>query len=126
MSSYLGLDELVAVVGEAAALRLLSARGGGRVYVPGRLGDGHWLIQTMGEAAALALVGHVTTGSGGAMIDLPRGPTGYQAEQRARLDRAIAEGKSANEAARQLGINRRTYFRAKKRKPGDSRQMKLL
>lgn len=125
MSSYLGMDELVSVVGEAAALRLLSAHGGTRVYVPGALSDGHWLIATMGEAAALALVAHVTTGSGGAMIDLPRGPTGYQAEQRARLASAIDEGKSANQAARELGINRRTYFRAKKRKP-DPRQMKLL
>lgn len=127
MSSYLGVEELVGVVGETAALRLLSAHGGTRIYVPGALSDGHWLIATMGEAAALALVGYLTTGGGGAAIDLPRGPTGHQAKQRARLAAAVEAGESANEVARRLGINRRTVFRAKARKKGaDPRQMKLL
>lgn len=128
MSTYLGMEELVELVGQAAALRLVAARGGTRIYVPGALSDGHWLIRTMGEGSALALVGHVATGTGGAQIDLPRGPTGQQAEQRAKLAAAIETGRSANEISRDLGINRRTVFRAKARTraDGDPRQLKLF
>ena len=128
MSVYLGMEELVGVVGEAAALRLVSAHGGERVYVPKALTEDHWLIKTMGETAALALVDHLGIGAGGTQVDLPRGPTGARAQERARLASAIAEGQSANEISRTLGINRRTVFRAKAktRNSVDPRQLKLL
>ena len=128
MSVYLGMEELVGVVGEAAALRLLAAHGGERIYVPRVLTEDHRLIRVMGETAALALVAHMATGMGGTDVDLPRGPSGQAAQQRARLAAAIEAGAPANEIARNLGVSRRTVFRGRRRAKaaGDPRQMKLL
>jgi DNA-binding CsgD family transcriptional regulator len=46
---------------------------------------------------------------------VPQGPTGTIAAARQRLAKALAEGKSAAEAARLAGMTERTAFRSRAR-----------
>jgi hypothetical protein len=128
VSDYLSLEALIDIVGEAPALRLVAARGGSRIYVPGRLSEDHWLVALIGAEAAGRLVDHVATGHGGGSVELPRGPAGRFGEYRRRLMAAAAGDASAAEIARELRIHGRTVRRARRklRKAGDARQGRLL
>lgn len=122
MTIYLTAEELDAICGKEAARKLLVAFGGTRIYVPGRLGDDHPLMATMGEAAALALVADISSGRGGAEVHVPLGGTGARAREREELRGLIAAGLSAATIARRLGISRRTVFREKRRQRLEAHQ----
>lgn len=131
-------DDIAEVIGTSAALELFRARGGGRVTIPPHAPDGHWLVELIGRTAADALCAYYRQGtpSGrlrGVEIDLPRGPTGVVGEiaptlNRARREmaKALAEGASADEAARRAGLTRRSAYRMRKRAKGDPRQGRLF
>lgn len=131
-------DEIAEVIGASAALTLFRARGGGRVTIPARAPDGHWLVELIGRKAADDLCAHIRQGTPGAAmrgleIDLPRGPTGVVGEfaptlARARrvMAEALADGASADEAARRAGLTRRTAYRMRKRAKSDPRQGSLF
>jgi hypothetical protein len=120
-------DEIAEVIGATAALTLFRAKGGGRITVPAKAPDGHWLVELIGREAADRLCAHYRQGTPGermrgAEIDLPRGPTGVIGEiaptiQRARriMAQALAEGESADEAARRSGLTRRAAYRMRQR-----------
>jgi hypothetical protein len=127
MSDYLSLEALVEIVGEGPALRLIAARGGTRIYVPGRLPEDHWLIGVMGAEGAARLAEYIGTGRGGAAIELPRGPSGRFGDYRRRLLALAATDASAAEIARDLRIHGRTVRRARSRlRRVDTRQGKLF
>lgn len=129
------LAEIAGVVGLDAALRLAEKKGGGRITVPARAPDGHWLVELLGREAADKLCDHYREvgpeGVGrGRNLDLPVGPAGTlvaaQRDARRRVLAAIEGGMSAEEAARQAGVTRRTAYRAKKGKLEDPRQRRLF
>ncbi|WP_168460202.1 helix-turn-helix domain-containing protein [Xanthobacter sp.] len=131
-------DDIASVIGAGAALALFRARGGGRISIPARAPDGHWLVELIGRPAADALCDYFRQGTPGdsmrgAQLDLPRGPTGVVGEfapTLARAKRVMAEaldqGASADEAARRAGLTRRTAYRMRKRSKGDPRQGDLF
>lgn len=119
LSSVFG--ELVAVAGEAAALKLVAAHGGTIRHIPARLrSDDHWLVQCVGREAAEALCAHyrqmmASDSWSGQKILVPLGPAGSGAEARRRLAQAIDSGASNSKAARMAGLHERTARRMRRR-----------
>lgn len=113
------LAEIADVVGIDAALAIAEAKGGQAVSIPSRMADDHWLVRAIGRDKALALSHHFGSGVRRVQLEVPLGPSGsYLADRRrrARLVReALAEGTTANEAARRAGITRRSVHRQKAR-----------
>jgi hypothetical protein len=105
--------------GERAALALARARGGRRAFIPVRARDDHWIVQALGRPAAEAVMRHFRGGSAGAELDIPLGPVGTYKQQRAEraraMDQALKAGLSANEAAAQVGVTRRSVYKARER-----------
>jgi len=118
------LAEVAEVAGLKAALELAAARGGNRAYIPSCCGDDHWLVRAVGRAAADAICAHFAVPSG-IEIDIPRGPTGRQAQYYRDLARLIGEGRSSSEITQALGISRRTVTRHRARLRED-RQLALF
>jgi len=104
------LAEVAEVAGLKAALELAAARGGNRAYIPAGCGDDHWLVRAVGREAADAICAHFAVPSG-IEIEIPRGPTGRQAQLYRDLARMIGESRSSSEITRALGISRRTVTR---------------
>lgn len=113
------LSQLADVVGVARALAFASDFGGRNLSVPSRsrLGDDHRIVRALGRAGADRLADLY----GGETILVPMGPAGSLAEARRRLARALDGGASADTAAAQAGLHRRTAFRMR-RKMKDGRQ----
>lgn len=123
--------EIEGVIGFPAAYKLAEARGGQRVTIPAHAPDGHWLVTLLGRASADRLCAHFReNGPDGAprgrVLDLPRGPAGTMAQARRRMAEALEAGHSADIAARQSGLTRRTAFRMRKRRAPDPRQGRLF
>lgn len=113
---YLSLDELVAVLGEALAMRLVAAHGGTRIYVGRRWRAGNKVVAAIGRDGAEKLAASIETGHGGMWVDLPCGPAGAAAELRRRLlDAAGRRDLSEAEIARRLRVHGRTVRRARAR-----------
>lgn len=113
-ASYLTFDELVDVLGDAAALRLVSDLGGTRFYVPKRIGVDNPIAQAIGIEAAQVLADHIATGIGGLAVEIPRGPAGAMASyRRALLKLASTPGLSEQQIARQMKVHARTVRRAR-------------
>lgn len=117
------LSQLSDVVGVARALAFASDFGGRNLSVPRRerLGDDHRIVRALGRAGADRLADLY----GGETILVPMGPAGSLAEARRRLARALDGGASADTAAAQAGLHRRTAFRMRRRMR-DGRQGSLF
>lgn len=128
-ASYVSLDELVDAIGESAAVQLLAAHGGTRIYVPAHPGPDHALVAAIGAEPAARLADHVATGVGGLWIELPRGSSSWTAELRTRLLDAVGRpGRSEREIAQDLRVHGRTVRRARARlrQQHDSKQGRLF
>ncbi|MFD2183594.1 hypothetical protein [Rhodoplanes azumiensis] len=119
------LAEIAEVAGVDTALAIAKAKGGRRASFPVQADDDHWLVKTVGREAADAICKHfrIMSASGRLSscfsdVPIPKGYTAIIAVARARLEEALAEGKSASEAARISGMTERTVFRARARLSG--------
>lgn len=110
------LAEIAEVAGTGAALSLVAAHGGQRIYIPASMGDGHPLVRLLGRDAADALAGRF----GPAALDVPRFSASTTRRRAADAVRLRAEGKSANAVARQLGTTRRHVFRLAPAEPAEA------
>ncbi len=126
------LAEIAAVAGEEAALAVAAERGGTIVYIPPSPSSEHWLTRLVGLKHARAIADRLTCGVGGLRVEVPLGPKGHEALQRAKVDRLILEGESSErDIARATGYTIRGVRkrRAKLAEPGgrrDDRQLDLL
>lgn len=115
------LAEFATLAGQGAALALARDAGGTRIYVPVRAHDGHWLVMTLGRAAADALC----TRFGGGSIEVPLADTGsYKALQRtvARRIHELDEAKASERTiARRVGVTDRTVRRHRRAHGGRSK-----
>jgi hypothetical protein len=113
MTDHTGiLAEIVDVAGEAAALQLAHAKGGlERVYIPKPENlakkKGRWLVDLVGEVAARAIAKRF----GGGQVEITMGTTAKRARRWRVMNDALAQGKSAAEAARAAGVHQRTVRR---------------
>lgn len=117
------LAQLADVVGQGQALAFARDFGGRNLSVPRRerMGDDHRIVRALGRAGADRLADLY----GGETILVPMGPAGSLAEARRRLARALDGGASADAAAAQAGLHRRTAFRMR-RKMKDGQQGSLF
>ena len=107
------LREIAETCGLGAALSLLQAYGGQRIYVPARCPDGHRLVRLLGREAADALAAAFGPGP----LDLPRHARAGYAARVAETHRLTAAGQSANQIARSQDVTRRTVFNRRRVRP---------
>ena len=122
------LEEIAEVAGTAAALAILAAKGGTRVYIPksAKLGDDHWLVVLVGLEPAEAIADHF----GGTQVEIPLLGGGTRGKSWRVLRKALAEGHDLATAARLAGVCVRTARRHKNGHSaaggGDPRQHRLI
>lgn len=122
------LREIAEVAGEEAALAIARARGGTQVYIPEKAAPGHWLTELVGLELAGAIIRQLTCEVGGRRVDLPLGPCGHAAGQRARVDAMIRDNRSERDIALATGYSIRAVRRRRARigRPADDRQLTFL
>ncbi|MEM7426742.1 MAG: hypothetical protein AAF441_11645 [Pseudomonadota bacterium] len=102
------LGEIAEVAGLKAALQVARARGGTKAYFGERFARDGWLVEAVGQEAALIIGRHFATGHGGMELDVPMGP----AAERTRIWREIryrhADGQTRSQIALALGISGRS------------------
>jgi hypothetical protein len=127
------LAEIAELVGDQAALTIASRAGGTRIYFPAKADDKHWLVASIGRAAADKVCAHFTVDERrGQRIEIPL----YVGGSYRQLVRAIAErthkmdkeGASSTEIARKVGVTQRSVHRHRARHRGkkDGKQGSLL
>ncbi|WP_225205367.1 hypothetical protein [Novosphingobium huizhouense] len=117
------------MAGEEAALAIAKVRGGTEVYIPPNPAADHWLTRLIGREAAQAVAEELTCGLAGLRVEIPLGPAGHAARQRAKVDAMLAEGRSERDIALATGYTIRgiRLRRAKgPRRDADNRQMTLF
>lgn len=97
------LAEIAEVAGEDAAMAIARVRGGTSVYIPPVPANDHWLCRLIGRDEAAAVCDRLTCGVGPRRVDLPLGPGGFAALQRARVDALIREDLSERDIAQRTG-----------------------
>lgn len=116
-------DELVELIGEAAALRLCHEFGGTRRYLaqPENIGADNPFARAIGLSAARALAAAL----GGNYVEPPLGPSASAARQARLIARLIGEKLSNNEIAQRVRCTRRTV-QAHRRRLEEGRQPDLF
>ncbi|MCO5059659.1 MAG: hypothetical protein M9905_17615 [Rhizobiaceae bacterium] len=121
------LGEIAEVAGKEAAWAIWKTRGGTRIGFPAKPDADHWLVRLLGADVARKICDHFASTSAGGRssglhaIVLPLGPDSLLKVARRRVAEEIRSGKSAGEAAREVGVHERTAWRIKaKMKPDDS------
>lgn len=106
------LATVAQAAGLQAAVKLAQMRGGGRAYIPApqAIHARHWLAQAVGLDEAVAIAKALGNGE----VEIPLGPyAGNRASVWAAIERALNEGVSVEQAARQVGVSARTVRRHK-------------
>ncbi|MDD7908543.1 hypothetical protein PUV47_01330 [Pseudovibrio exalbescens] len=124
------LQEICEVAGLEAAIRIARRYGGSRMSIPAYPKGDHWLVETVGENAARKICDHyrIINGSdraAGIYLDIPLGPAGMRALSHQRIRAYLADGLSADEVARRVGVHRQTVLR-QAQKLRDPRQADLF
>jgi hypothetical protein len=111
------LVEIAEVVGIDAALAIAAVQGGQYARIGSRLSDDNWLVQAIGREKAEQLSFHYLSGKGRFDLYIPIGPSGSYLEERrnraARVAIALENGMSIKDAARAVGITRRSVHAQK-------------
>lgn len=97
------LRELVQVLGEADAFRLIGAHGGARVTVPKTPGAEHPLRMAFSEKGFALFVRHY----GGETMELPKGDAYLRELRHDQVRQARVRGQKVDEIAEETGYSRR-------------------
>lgn len=116
--------EIVDVVGVEAALRLVEAWGGVRLYVPQQMPEDHLLVSTLGRSEADTLAERY----GGETIQIPRCLHALRAVRNSRIRAERHGGASPALLALRYGLTERQVYAiiAAADEPVDDRQQSLL
>ncbi len=141
------LAEIAELVGEQAAIAIASRAGGTRAWIPAHAADQHWLVQSIGRAAADKVCAYFAVenrigmdGSEqaqqrtrrGQKVDIPLYVGGtYRQYIRAvaeRVHKMDKEGASSTAIVRKVGVTQRSVHRHRARHRGkkDDKQGRLL
>ncbi len=96
-------------VGEAAAIRLATARGGRELMLPKRA-TGSELARIVGDEDAERIIKLLGVGR----VVVPAGAYAGQGARRRRAQAMLKDGKSLHEVAAAVGLDRSTVFRYRK------------
>lgn len=119
MTEWFGLAaDLVELIGEPAAMKLLAARGGTEITIPQRI-DGSQLAGIVGRDAAMRMADHFGAGR----LVLPTGAARGAGARRAEAMRLLRRGHSLREVAMACGLHTRTItnYRRQMRAGDDAR-----
>lgn len=123
------LGKIASVAGEAAAVAISARRGGTRVYIPSKVTNRHWLVDTVGREAAKKVCKLLARQK----VEIPLSIGGaYRTLNRAvakHVHQLIKDGASEAEIARAVGITGRTVRRHRRAHRGqgkDPRQQSLF
>lgn len=97
------LRELVRVLGESAAFKLVERRGGGRLIVPKKVHPDHRLMDELGLKAFADLVAHY----GSEVLELPKYDSVTRQLRHQRVRRLRVEGRTHDRIAIETGYTRR-------------------
>ena len=97
------LRELVRVLGEATAFKLVERRGGSRLIVPKKVHPDHRLADELGLKTFVDLVEHYS----GAVLDLPKYDSVLRQVRHQRVRRLRGDGKTHDRIAVETGYTRR-------------------
>ena len=100
------LRELVTVLGEAAAFRLVERRGGGRLIVPKKVHPDHRLMDELGFKGFADLV----AAYGSMVLELPKYDSVLRQIRHERVRKLRAEGMTVDRVAVATGYTRRQVF----------------
>ncbi len=103
--------ELVDVIGLAAALAIVEARGGIRLCVPKMAAPDHWLAQAIGMHALRALVAYY----GGEEIEIAKCAAAMQRLREQEIDAAAQQGETNTTLARRYGYTERGIRKLRRR-----------
>lgn len=119
------LAEIAELAGVYAAAAVAQAKGGARAYIPApeSLKPEHWLAVALGLDKALEFAARYR----GEIVEIPLGPwAGNKAAVDAAIKRGIADGKSAPQIAREVGVTERTVTNHKRKTRRVSQQYSLF
>jgi len=105
------LGEIAEIAGEAAAVKVVQAKGGTKAYFPARPGPTCWLTVAVGQETAEKICAAVVAGTRGVELPVPLGPLGTRAKTWHVIQKALANGAAGPEAARLAGVDERTVRR---------------
>lgn len=106
------LRELVDLVGLAATMRLVEAKGGQQVFIPNKVTPEHWLSQIVGFENA-EIISAYFTHEVGIHIILPKADAFHRSKRLALVAKMVDAGASSNAIAAAANITRRHVFRQK-------------
>jgi FixJ family two-component response regulator len=110
--SSLPLPEVLAHIAAATdtetALKIASARGGTRVFIPARPTPDHWLTLLVGQARAAAICNALVAAQGGTDVLIPMGPDASQRRRWQRMKDLIDAQLPKRQIARACGVHERT------------------
>lgn len=109
------LAELAGVIGLAATLRLVEARGGTRVYVPEAANDDHWLMRLIGRGPFERLVAWRPREH----VELDRAAGALRAARDRQILAEHQAGASSSALALQYGLTQRQIFNILARSSAD-------
>ncbi|MDD2721629.1 MAG: Mor transcription activator family protein [Gallionella sp.] len=115
-------QELVALIGFSATLRLVEKRPGIPAFIPKVLTPDHWLLDTLGQQQAEALVKHY----GGETITVPNCKLAMVKIRQRRIVQTRADGFSQTEAALLHGVTPRWVRELESRDPEPDRNLSLF
>jgi hypothetical protein len=101
------LQQVAEAIGIATACRLAMDFGGREIYLPKRLSDKHPLVLSLGRPAAEQVVALLGDGA----IEIPLGPTTYEARIGAAINKRLEAGQSEAQISRALRVHIRTVRR---------------
>lgn len=111
------LEEIADAIGEDAVHALVAACGGTRIYIPATLSDDHWLIETLGRAAAEKLCSYFRvygpnrTRGHGSHAEIPAFTRSSYNKTRALIEKYDDGLTSVRLIALKVGVTERTVAR---------------
>lgn len=115
-------QELVALIGFSATIQLVEARPGIPTFIPKVLTPEHWLLGTLGQQQAEALVKHY----GGDTITVPNCKLAMVKIRQRLIVQTRADGYSQTEAALLHGVTPRWVRELESRDPEPDRNLSLF
>lgn len=106
------MQEIVDVIGLKAAIKLVDAKGGQRIWLPVKIEPGFWLAEMIGLDKAGALTAYFNHETGN-HLDLPSRLSIDLADKERRFRAMVAAGMSTDAIAGAAGITRRRVFQKK-------------
>lgn len=101
--------DLIRVLGERKAFRMIQTFGGQRIQVPRFATGTSKLSETLGESAYKRFVREFS----GCFLDLPKGRTMKRILTNRKVNRLASEGKSLNYISKEIGLSRRRVVQIK-------------